>query len=420
MKVTFCAYDKKNYFGGPNIWLKNLLPQLSHNNIQSKVLFITHSNPEECPTLQRLQQKGFDCPSINLPMYTEERIRWILEKLEEEPPDIFVPNLMVPAYYAGRWTRKTGIPTIGILHSDDTFHYGLIDEFVLGREEYRLSALVCVSKFLEHYLINKRSEKILIKRIPYGIQIPKFICKCPNEKLRLVYTGRLVEEQKRISDVTLAFCRVAREVPGVEATIYGDGPSASSVKRIIEKEGKGLPVSYAGRVDSEVIQQHLLGNHVIVLLSDYEGLPISLMEAMACGLVPVCLNIRSGIPELVENNVTGLLVNDRGDNFVEAIRKLKDDINLWKRLSQTARMKIEKEYSVEICADKWVELFNQMKRTSLFLQKINIPDRIILPPVNSNLAREDKRKPPLLLLPFVKTRRFAGKIKRWFLKIVKD
>ena len=157
------------------------------------------------------------------------------------------------------------------MRSDEDFYYGLLDEFVYGEEEYRLSALICVSKFLRQSVLNRKPEKVIIKQIPSGSVIPKLSARPPADKLKIVYTGRLVEEQKRISDLTFAFCRAVSEVPGTEATIYGDGPSTPAVREIIEQEGKGLFVSYAGRVDSDAIQ-HLLEHHVVVcslIMKDY-------------------------------------------------------------------------------------------------------------------------------------------------------
>lgn len=416
MKVAFCAHDRPDYVGGPNAGLKRLLPILRSLGIQSRVLFITDTAPEKCPTVLALRQQGFDCPAIQNPLYTEKTIRWILGEVKKDPPDIFIPNLVLPAFYAAKWIKKAGIPTVGVMRSDEDFYYGLLDEFVYGEEEYRLSALICVSKFLRQSVLNRKPEKVIIKQIPSGSVIPKLSARPPADKLKIVYTGRLVEEQKRISDLTFAFCRAVSEVPGTEATIYGDGPSTPAVREIIEQEGKGLFVSYAGRVDSDAIQQHLLEHHVVVLLSDYEGLPGSFMEAMACGLVPVSLNTRSGIPELVIDGVTGLLVNDRGDDFVSAIRKLKNDTELWQRLSLSARNKIEKEYSVELCAEKWMELFQELKSGVKPYLNISIPLRIVLPPVHSGLAKEDSRTPSLLLKILRISRKYAGKVKRRILQ----
>ena len=129
--------------------------------------------------------------------------------------------------------------------------------------------------------------------------------------------------------------------------------------RIIKEEG-ATPVRLAGIVDAKRVQDELLACHVFALLSDFEGLPISLLEAMACGVVPICLNIRSGVPELIEHDVTGLLVDDRGDHFVNAVRRLRNEPGLWARLSRGARAKIEHGYSCAAVAGDWVQLFETL------------------------------------------------------------
>ncbi len=162
-----------------------------------------------------------------------------------------------------------------------------------------------------------------------------------------------------------------------------------------------------GRIDSDHMQEHMLQAHVFVLLSDYEGLPISLMEAMACGVVPVCLRIKSGIPELVTDNENGLLVDDRGDGFVAAIRRLRENPELWGRLSHGARAKIMKGYTHEACALEWVNLFRDLKMSAGPRREIRIPRWIWLPPVHPDFVREDSRTPTLV-------RRVAEKLRHRF------
>ncbi len=254
----------------------------------------------------------------------------------------------------------------------------------------------------------------LVRHIPHGVPVPQQVARSPDGRLKLAYAGRLVEINKQVSEMTRALCRVAREIPGTEAVLYGDGPSRPALQQLLRTEGKGLPIRLAGNVDNDQIQSHLLERHVIVLLSDSEGLPIALMEAMACGVVPICLRVPSGVLELVEDGVTGLLVNDRGDDFVAAVRRLRDEPGLWERLSRAARAKIEAEYSQEQSAARWSAFFEELRRNAGQRRPIEIPSRFDLPPVHPNLAHVDERKRPLPEQMLRWIRRQAGYIRRWW------
>src|SRR5437870_4158448 len=311
MKVTFCTREYSNLSGGQNTWLCHFLPDLRRLGIESRVLFFTSSHEEELPTVRSLRQAGVKCTtsSDEEKRYTEQRVRWLLEQLAENPPDVFV-------------------------------------------------------------------------------------AKKPNGRLRLAYVGRLAEEAKRISEVTRALCRAVREVPGTEAFIYGDGEDRSAVEHILREEGEGLPVHLAGRVENDQISKHLLKCHAVVLLSDWEGLGLSLLEGMACGLVPIGLrHARGGAPELIEHGVTGLLVDDRGDGFVAAVRRLREDQSLWERLARSARARVEAEYSIEICAARWQELLRELVNGCASRKPLRIPRRLDLPPVHPALAWLDHRLP---------------------------
>jgi glycosyltransferase involved in cell wall biosynthesis len=277
------------------------------------------------------------------------------------------------------------------MHSSDSFYQGLLSEFVLGFPEYNLSALVVVSRYLEDQAISRKPQTTIIRRIPCGVPLPSLTTHYPDGVLRLVYAGRLTEEAKRITEVTRALCKVARVVHGTEAYIYGDGEGRLAVEKILSQEGKNSSVFFKGSVDSDTIQDHLLNGHIFVLLSDYEGLPISLMEAMACGLVPVCLEIKGGVSELIDDGLNGFKVSDRSDSLIEAVEKLRGDRGLWKQLSTQARATIENEYVHERCVSLWGQLFEELVPSNRVKREIVLPGQIKLPPVNSGLAREDQR-----------------------------
>jgi colanic acid/amylovoran biosynthesis glycosyltransferase len=208
----------------------------------------------------------------------------------------------------------------------------------------------------------------------------------------LAYVGRLADEQKRITDLTRAFCRVTREVPGIEALIVGEGPDKSKVERVIADEHNDR-VTLSEPVDVDRVQTLLLERDVIVLLSDYEGLPIALMEGMACGCVPITLKVRSGIPELVENEKTGLIVDDRDSGFIDAVRRLRNDPSLWEALSTQGRTKIEDGYSQGLCADMWKELLTSIGAHGRSPRAISVPTRMRIRHRNPALDMEHQMKP---------------------------
>jgi len=397
------------------VWIQRWPLELRQLDINVRMKLLNWYEPSEGVAFQSLKRDGIE---VNAARFkdTQSNIRWLLSQIQQSPPDVFLPNLVIPALFAARWVREGGIPTVGILHSDDDFYRGLQSEFLFGRQQFRLSALVCVSEVLKQQVLAGHPQDTVVRRIAYGVPVPATQVQRQTSVLRLAYVGRFAEEQKRISEVARAFCRCVREVPGTEAVLYGDGPDRTSVENVLAVEGKGLPVRLAGRVDSDQIQQQLLECHVIVLLSDYEGLPIALMEGMACGCVPVCLRIRSGIPELVEDGVTGLLVNDKADSFVKAIRRLRNEPDLWERLSCAARAKVRSQYSNECCAGQWAGLLRELHAASGSKCAIKIPGRFDLPPVHAALAPEDPRAPlpsPLPVRVFRRSRILAGKVRRW-------
>lgn len=419
LKATFCVYDKPHNVGGPVTWVQQLLPALRTLGIESRCLISLHHG-DTGPALAALTRQGFDCVAVARPDNIEDETRWILDCLRDDPPDVFVPNLVLAGYFAARSVRAAGIPTVGIIHSDDDFYRALTDEFVFGPPAFQLSALVCVSRALDEQVSQRRPQRTLVRRIPYGVAVPDTrVMRTPQANLRLVFVGRLAEEQKRISDLTTALCRAVREIEGVEAVMYGDGPDRAAVEAILKRDGAGMPVRLGGLVDSNVIQQRLLECDVFVLLSDYEGLPIALMEAMACGCVPVCMRGRSGIPELITDGETGVLVEDRGDSFVGAIRLLKDNFVLWERLSAAARLRVSEGYSSDASAANWAALLEEMAHSNAQpARPIRVPRRLGLPAPNRHLEgpHQRDRRPGLPVRVFRRGRMLAGRLRRTLLR----
>lgn len=388
------------------------MPYLKEKGIDVRVLFLA-SNTKKLAVFNGLKAQGFACKLIPWELFWEEKIQMILQDLQDYPPDVFVPNYFVIASYAASWAKKAGIPSVLILHNDNEKHNHMIDVFGAGEEDLKVSAMVGVSAVITSRVKNKNTGNIYVSCIPCGAPVPSKWAKYePGSTLKIIYAGRFDENQKRISDVVNAFCRVAREIPGTECVMYGSGDSLNDVLKILKEKGKGYPVKYGGLLDSSEVQEKLLQHHVFVLLSEYEGIPISLMEAMACGLVPVCSKIESGVAELI-NADTGIWVNDREDSFVDAIRLLKNDPGKWQYLSVNSRKKIIDEFSQEICNERWRQLLEKIAKQNTYAGGLRVPSIAELK--RFEIAKEfspfEKRMPPAYQLPFYRIRNWLSLIK---------
>jgi colanic acid/amylovoran biosynthesis glycosyltransferase len=390
-KITFCAYDKPDSIGGPVTWLMHLLPYLKQTGFEVSCFILFHKG-NNGPLYEHLVKNDITVHTSSFLSSTEDNIKWILDCLQKNTPHLFVPNIVVPAYYACKWAKKAGVTTIGISHSDDPFYHAIQKEFIGGHKSFRLDGMICVSKVLEQQLLkSKYASKVKIKRIPYGVIISDSKVTRDDNSFRVIYVGRLAEQQKRISEVTRSFCEMTQKISGVEAIIYGDGPDKINVENILNEQQINTTVSLGGNIHPKQMTDKLLKAHVIVLLSDYEGLPISILEAMACGVVPVCLNMRSGITELIENGKTGCIVDDRYVHFIETIKELKADNLLREQMSLNAKQLVTENFSLEISCNSYSSFFNDFKINRI--QDITIPTRFKLPKINQDLSRADTRRP---------------------------
>jgi colanic acid/amylovoran biosynthesis glycosyltransferase len=407
-KIIFCAYDSVENNSGPSTWLANLLPNLAEQHISIKVLLHYWDAPG--PLYKALIANNIPVEAAHCTGFTEDRIQWILQEVADFSPDIFVPNLVTPALLASQYVRKWNIPTIGVLHSDDRFYNAVLDRFVFGRARDSLSAIVCVSKFIEQNVLQRGSRHTLVRRIPYGIKAPsQKQNRIDSATFRIAYVGRLATEQKRIGDVVRAMCLVTKEIPNTEAVVFGDGPDRQIAEDVVRSLASNGKVLFAGRIENTEIPRILQDFDAVLLLSDYEGLPIALLEAMGCGVVPIVTRMQSGIPELIQHRVNGLVVTDREKSVVQAVADLCREPALKQKLSDAARNTIVQNFTHEYCCNLWTQLLRELSLSATSPPNIIVPKTYNLPPVHPDLSNEDPRKPKAS--KFARARILLGRIR---------
>ena len=232
LRIDICAYDSPHGVGGPYVWVQRMCRELVARGMDVRVRLFHWGPLEEGIVFQGLRQNGIPLTSHAF-ADSESNVRWLLKSVDEEPPAVLIADNVIPALLAGRYLRQRGIPTVGILRSDDAFYHAVIERFVCGKPEDRLSAVVCVSQFLTEIVGLKSVDSLDVVNIPSGTPIPDRTAAAPTDTLKVVYVGRLVQEQKRIIETTHALNRVVSELPNTSATLFGDGPDHDDVRTLV-------------------------------------------------------------------------------------------------------------------------------------------------------------------------------------------
>ena len=210
-------------------------------------------------------------------------------------------------------------------------------------------------------------EKILVHRMGIDCSkfsfVPRSVSK--GEKIKILTIARLVEK-KGVEYGIRAVARSLETHPEIEYNIVGDGTLKESLQQLICDLDVEDSIKLLGwKQQSEVIEllndAHLfLAPSVTSQQGDQEGIPVVLMEAMAMGL-PVVSTDHSGIPELVENNVSGFLVPERDvAALTEKIQYLAEHPEQWAVMGKAGQTYVEKYYNIDKLNHQLIEIFHDL------------------------------------------------------------
>jgi colanic acid/amylovoran biosynthesis glycosyltransferase len=172
----------------------------------------------------------------------------------------------------------------------------------------------------------------------------------------ILMTARLADEKGHLVLLeALAFLRSAGTP--MKALFIGSGPVAEVLADATTRLGLSDLVTWMGAQPPSVVHEQLQACDIFCLPSFAEGLPVVLMEAMAVGR-PVITTSISGIPELVENNVTGLVLPaGRSDLLADALQRLVNDDELRTQLVKAGRTRVEAMHNIGPIATQLGALF---------------------------------------------------------------
>jgi len=220
----------------------------------------------------------------------------------------------------------------------------------------RSDRLFCVSKFWKERFAALGCEPARVEVLRMGIDVDRMKFQSnsydPERGLRILTTCRLIEK-KGVEYTLRALAELDAKRPDIDWNydVIGEGPLRKSLERLCEDLGISEKVSFLGQLSADDVHKRLNRSDIFVLSSvtandgDMEGIPVSLMEAMAAG-IPVLSTYHSGIPELIEHKVSGLLAPEKDYlSIFQNILLLVDNPRLFRSMAVAARNKIESDFN---------------------------------------------------------------------------
>lgn len=358
MKVFIAHYSYSNDISGATNWLIDFIEYFKDKHELFVYLRHNDSTIEDSNLAEWLVNNDVDYTIVAKGKDLVADAKLLIDSIKKVKPDVFLPQCIHSNFLAGVVCGTYGLPWVLTLHSDDEDYWSFIKAFDPLESNGRI---VSVSKFIGEKVSDYsiQSEPVVI---PCGVTETADKTEWSDSRFSVVYSGRLVVLQKRLDLVIQTMIELCKSEPKAVCTIIGDGSYRQIAQKKVAEAKLTDRILFTGRVERSLVSKYLSSAHVFLMMSDFEGLPVALMEAMEKGVVPVVRGIESGIPELIEDGITGYLVDDNVIKAVDAISKLAKNQQIWKRMSVASINKVNPDYLKNPNFLKWE---NVLKKTQL-------------------------------------------------------
>ncbi len=293
------------------------------------------------------------------PIKALKAIREIKRTVNDFNPDLIGCH-STAAGFLGRIAIRNKIPTVFTAHGwafteGASFlrkYFVILTEKIAGKF---CSKIICVSEFDRSLALKYQiasSDKIIVVYNGVEIQPVKIDSDCQDsqkteaKKTKIVFVGRLAQPKDPLL-LLKAFNGLSSDLKDkVQVSIIGDGPKRKELERFIGENNLEQRVSLSGTIPREKVFEFLRRSDIFVLISNWEGFPYTIIEAMSCGLAIIASDV-GGVKEAL-NEYCGILVK-RGDGgeIKNALEKLLENPSSIKKMGESARKRVEREFSLE-------------------------------------------------------------------------
>jgi glycosyltransferase involved in cell wall biosynthesis len=374
LRVLTLALDAGSGYGGAEKLAYEFARRLDREQFKSYLCTIRAPFPDREKHTARdrheLTASGVEFVGLN------ERFRFLVRPgawrrlyalLARESIDVLhahMPRASVPGAILARLAH---VPVVISHEHGSTLEGKRIRPFLDRNVVARMSTmLLAVSEWDRRQLIeHERIPPDRIRVMPNGIAAPREPARNVRQELLggvedvalIGSIGRLYD-QKGYDYLVQAVAELKRSGRSLRCVIAGTGPQEAWLRGLIADFGVSAEVTLLGRRDD--VADVVRALDVAVLPSRWEGSPLVLMEYMAVA-APIVATAVGGVPDLIENEVHGLLVPPHEPHpIAHAVGRLLDDRELAHRLGQAARRRQRAEYDLDVVVRRLERLYREL------------------------------------------------------------
>ena len=355
------AATPKWSLNGVNVFSAHLVRELNLRGHDASIL-LTRPDPGEPESFPLPQGVPIDRLNVSPGLGLAERSIAFAHVIERLKPCVLLPGYDVAL---GRISAALDprVRVVGVLHTHEDAYYRFLKQAGPAWNQ-----VVAVSRHIEDTVSRTHPEFVKhLSRIPCGIAPPPPVDRAPllaGEPLRVVYGGRLSSNQKRMFDLLAAISQAQGLGARVHLEVAGTGHLEAEMRAKAADTLAPDSFRFLGALSNEDTLGLFGRSHVFMLMTEREGLPVSLIEAMAMGCVPIVSDLESGVGELIEHGRNGFLT-PRGDTLLPAqiLNRLAADHTLLGRAAAQAEATgRSSEYSAATMAEAYLEVFERAFR----------------------------------------------------------
>lgn len=343
-------------FGGAEAMCENLTYALKKLGHTVKVVCLYN---EHTPISDRMEAAGISITYLDKKLGLDISMIPKLQTIfREEKPDVVHTHLDV-IKYAVPAAKLAGVKQcVHTVHSVAHKEAEGLLQKIVNHLFYHWAWSIPVALSTEVQQTVREFYHLPVEKIPVvmnGIDLSRCIPKTDyrlSEPIRLLHVGRF-DTPKNHKGLLRSFAELRTFCPQVHLTMVGDGQLRESIEALAEELGLRGGVTFAGM--QENVYPFLHEADIFLLPSSYEGMPMTIIEAMGTGL-PIVATAVGGVPDMIRNEESGLLVPCDSEAVAEACYRVIRDEDFRKNLGQAALKDSSRFSSLEM-ADNYLKIY---------------------------------------------------------------